>query len=332
MKLSVAVITYNQEKYIRQCLEGIVNQKTDFEFEVVIGDDHSSDLTLSICEEYAATYPFIKILETPQNLGYAQNWKRTLFACQGLYIAPIEGDDYWTRTDKLQLQVQFLDKNPNCGLCYTDCDIIYETSGKRDKSILKQKLSKISSTNPFEGKGYICNVTWILRKTITANMEYPLDCLDIPLHLYYETFRLYQTGYVDINSGVYRRHQNSISYDLENKEKMYMHLRSIFVIESNYMKIFNVPKHKYHSLYATKLDLLECAIKYNDRYIIDQFIRVLQSFDVDDYRNLNSFYYGHIKQLQQTIDDIKSTKSYKLGMLLTAPLRWIKKQLNKSLF
>ncbi len=329
MKLSVAVITYNQDKYIRQCLEGIVNQKTDFEFEVVIGDDHSSDRTLSICKEYSATYPFIKILDTPQNLGYAQNWKRTLSACQGSYIAPIEGDDYWTRTDKLQLQVQFLDKNPNCGLCYTDCDIIYETSGKRDKSILEQKLSKISNSNPFDGDGYICNVTWMLRKSITTNIDYSLDCLDIPLILFFESYRQYQTGYVDINSGIYRRHSGSISYDLNSKEKTYKHRRSIFIIESHYLRVFNMPEQKYRSYYASKLDILEGALMYNDQYIIDKFIKVLQSFQVDDYCNIHSLYNERIKLLQQTIKDIKSTKSYKIGMFLTAPLRWIKKKLQK---
>ena len=324
MKLSVAVITYNQDKYIRQCLEGIVNQKTNFEFEVVIGDDHSSDRTLHICKEYAAIYPFIKILETPQNLGYAQNWKRTLTACKGLYIAPIEGDDYWTRTDKLQRQAIYLDNNPKCGLCYTDCDILYDESGKRDKSIIKQKLTIINSSTPFGGEGYLCNVTWMIRKTITTNIDYDKDCLDIPLLLYYETYRQYQTGYIDINAGVYRRHRNSISFDLENKEKIYRHLRSIFIIESNYMKTFNVDEHTYRFCFSRKLDILDNATKYNDQYIIEQFNNVLRTFETEDYCNLHSFYNDRIKQLYQTIEDIKSTKSYKLGMLLTAPIRWIK--------
>ena len=69
MKLSVFVVTYNQEQYIRQCLDSIVMQQVNFDYEVIIGEDCSTDNTPAICDEYAEKYPFIKVYHHPNNLG-----------------------------------------------------------------------------------------------------------------------------------------------------------------------------------------------------------------------------------------------------------------------
>lgn len=113
MKLSVCMITYNHEKYISKAIDGFLMQKTNFLYEIVIGEDCSSDNTRSICEEYAYKYPdLIKLLPSHKNLGMAKNFVRTLKACNGKYIALCEGDDYWTDPYKLQKQVDFLEANP----------------------------------------------------------------------------------------------------------------------------------------------------------------------------------------------------------------------------
>ncbi len=118
MKASVFVVTYNQEKYIRQCLDSILMQQVDFDYEVVIGEDHGTDHTRAICEEYAAKYPRIRLLPLMENLGIARNWQRVLSACEGEYIAMCEGDDYWTEPLKLQKQVNFLEQNKLYAGCF----------------------------------------------------------------------------------------------------------------------------------------------------------------------------------------------------------------------
>ena len=105
--VSVFVVTYNQEKYIRQCLDSILMQQVDFDYEVVIGEDHGTDGTRAICEEYAVKYPQVRLLPFTKNLGVAGNWKRVLSECRGKYVAMCEGDDYWTDSLKLQKQVDF---------------------------------------------------------------------------------------------------------------------------------------------------------------------------------------------------------------------------------
>ena len=118
MKLSVFVVTYNQEKYIRQCLDSILMQEVDFDYEVVIGEDHGTDATRAICEEYAEKYSQVRLLPLTENLGVAGNWRRVLLECKGEYVAMCEGDDYWTDSMKLQTQIDFLDNRPQYSGCF----------------------------------------------------------------------------------------------------------------------------------------------------------------------------------------------------------------------
>lgn len=118
--VSVCVITYNQEKYIGQCLEGVLMQKTSFPFEVVIGEDCSADNTRHIIRHFEEKYPdIIKPIYHHRNVGAARNHFEYCFTkITSPYIAICDGDDYWTDPDKLQKQVDFLEQHPECVLCF----------------------------------------------------------------------------------------------------------------------------------------------------------------------------------------------------------------------
>jgi len=123
-KLSVCIITYNHEKYISDTINGVLTQNTDFDYEIVIGEDCSTDNTRSIIIEYANKFPGkFRLLLPKNNLGMMKNFIATLMACTGEYIALCEGDDYWTDPDKLQKQIDFLDKNPNYNICSHNANI-----------------------------------------------------------------------------------------------------------------------------------------------------------------------------------------------------------------
>lgn len=110
--VSVAVIAYNVGKYISETIESVLSQKTNFKFELVIGEDCSTDNTREIILEYQKKYPnIIKPLLHQKNLGLTPNSVATQNACKGKYIALLDGDDYWTDDNKLQQQVAFLEKN-----------------------------------------------------------------------------------------------------------------------------------------------------------------------------------------------------------------------------
>src|SRR5712692_739118 len=111
-KLSVLLITYNHEKYIRQALDGVMMQKTDFDFEIVVADDHSLDSTIAIIEEYQADNHNIRVLPSERNVGITRNYQRGFGACRGEYIAVLEGDDFWISPTKLRTLVAFLEQHP----------------------------------------------------------------------------------------------------------------------------------------------------------------------------------------------------------------------------
>lgn len=120
MKLSICCITYNHEKFIAQALDGFLMQKTNFDYEIVIGEDCSKDKTLEIIKSYQQQYPDrIKLLEHVSNIGVMPNFIETLKECSGKYIALCEGDDYWTDEYKLQKQVDFLEANDGYAICFT---------------------------------------------------------------------------------------------------------------------------------------------------------------------------------------------------------------------
>lgn len=111
--VTVTLLVYNHEKYIRQCLDGILLQKVDFPIEVLVGDDCSTDGTREILQEYDQKYPgFFTMILRPQNLGATKNLYDLLKRSKGQYIAGLEGDDYWFDGNKLQRQVDFMNAHP----------------------------------------------------------------------------------------------------------------------------------------------------------------------------------------------------------------------------
>lgn len=135
------MITYNHEKYIRQALESVFAQICDFNFEIVIGEDLSTDGTRAIIREFEAKYPSkIKPIYHETNVGMMRNaFEYCIPRCSGKYIAVLEGDDYWTDVEKLRKQVQFLESNQAYSFCYHTFDVVNERDPNLDLSYLKQK-------------------------------------------------------------------------------------------------------------------------------------------------------------------------------------------------
>lgn len=119
--VSVHMITYNNEPYIAQAIQGVLQQETDFPFELVIGEDCSIDGTRDIVFEYQKKHAdIISIITSDKNVGVIKNHKRVAKGCRGKYIAFCEGDDYWHHPKKLQKQVDLLEKYQDCGLVHSD--------------------------------------------------------------------------------------------------------------------------------------------------------------------------------------------------------------------
>ena len=142
--VSVLLLTYNHADSIKDAIESSVNQKANFLYEILIGDDCSTDTTLNIIKEYVDKYPEkIKLISSTKNIGALKNEKRLIETSKGKYIAFLEGDDFWTDPLKLQKQVDFLESNPDYGLVHSDVNHYYENTGKTEFGVNKLDNVKI---------------------------------------------------------------------------------------------------------------------------------------------------------------------------------------------
>lgn len=124
-KVTVVMITYNHETYIEQAIRSVLAQEVDFHYELIIGEDYSTDKTRDIVIRLQAEFPEkIKLILQPKNVGMSSNFVDTFNEARGKYIAILEGDDYWINKNKLQLQVNHMDKNPTCRICTHDANVV----------------------------------------------------------------------------------------------------------------------------------------------------------------------------------------------------------------
>ena len=172
IKASVIVITYRHERYIAQCLDSIINQKTNFPFDVIIGEDGSDDSTALICEEYQRKHPsLIKLFVRDRTNVIFVNGKPTgkfnflecIKSCSGEYIAICEGDDYWNDPLKLQKQVDFLDANPDCVMSCHDANVVDEKGNVISESRLADSEKKSLSQPDLAKGGYVLTLTMCYR-------------------------------------------------------------------------------------------------------------------------------------------------------------------------
>ena len=128
MKVTVLLTTYNHEKYIAQALDTVLMQETDFDYEVVVLEDCSTDRTRDILLSYQKQHPGkirLRLAERNESTN-SRSFAEEFQASSSPYIATLDGDDYWTSSKKMQKQVEFLAAHPECTLCFHNALRIYE--------------------------------------------------------------------------------------------------------------------------------------------------------------------------------------------------------------
>lgn len=173
--VSIQCLAYNHEKYIRDCLDGIVSQKTDFPFEAIVHDDASTDGTAKIIREYANEYPDIikAIIEKENQYSKHDGSLRRIINShlQGKYIALCEGDDYWTDEYKLQKQVDFLEANPNYSMCFHNAIIHYENGAVSDHKFANIEDREYTDLEIYE-KWITSTASVLLRHEVYLSAQY----------------------------------------------------------------------------------------------------------------------------------------------------------------
>ncbi|MDC4238566.1 glycosyltransferase [Clostridium tertium] len=208
--VSIDCITYNHEKYIAQAIESFLMQKTNFKYEILIHDDSSTDATQEIIKEYQRRYPdIIKPVLQSEN-QYSKGIKRISYTfnisrAKGKYIAICEGDDYWSDPYKLQKQVDYMEKNDDCGMCFHAYKV--ESNGKINKCVRSYKKSKIATVEDIViGDGdFVATNSILFRKEVMENPpEFYFKCNvgDYPLQIL--TSMEKYAYYIDEPMSVYR--------------------------------------------------------------------------------------------------------------------------------
>lgn len=206
--VSVWCMTYNHEKTIAQAIEGIVSQKTDFPFELIIHDDASTDATPAIIKAYAERYPdMIRPILQTENRFHSCNIAHT-FLCpvtKGRYVAICEGDDYWTDPDKLQLQVTYMESDPNRSLCFHAVDQLNSDGTHMVYRPLK-KDGPVPAELVVKRGGLFCpSVSLLFRRDVMDTwppFRLSADVYDYPAQVLAATMG--EVCYIDKIMGVYR--------------------------------------------------------------------------------------------------------------------------------
>lgn len=157
--VSILMPTYNHENYISQAIESVLAQKTNYSYELLIHDDFSTDSTLAIAESYTTKYPDkIKLFTEKENQGLMKSYKRLIEQSNGKYLAILESDDYWINENKLQMQIDFLENNPDYGIIAGDIITIDDKGNEikkggfnKDKSTVDFWYTKLLGLSGFEG-------------------------------------------------------------------------------------------------------------------------------------------------------------------------------------
>jgi len=241
--VSIICTAYNHELYIKQCLDSFIIQKTDFEFEVVINDDASTDKTASIIKEYEQKYPLIikPIYQTENQYSKRSGlWRTILFPrAKGKYIAICEGDDYWTDPLKLQKQVDFMEKNGDFTLICGGFKSIGPTGEK------VEILENLLPPDQEDEDGFYFTLrdfskVW-LTKTLTTLFRNIPDLTNYStkyqfsrdIHLFYHLLKSGKGYYMKQVLGVYNKHEGGVFSLKSREQKLLVHY---YIYKDMYLK------------------------------------------------------------------------------------------------
>lgn len=327
MMVTVVTLAFNHRNYIRQCIEGILMQKTSFRFELLIHDDASTDGTAQIIKEYETAYPdIVKPIYQTENQyskGVRIGAKYLYPRAQGKYIAECEGDDYWTDPLKLQKQVDYLESNPECGLCYTDFDLYEQSSKQFTRAVFENKIYKRPTS--FEEHlvecGYIAPMSWVFRKSVYDELEF-LSFSDGTFALALEFFKQSKVFYLPEVTCVYRGHQGSASRPTDTlgffKQYCGVFYTQLYFAEKYQVKESLVKQIKSGSYFK----LLPSAIETEQEEFIEDAVSFFKenNFNYNELLKLCDAYL----QVRRDVFKARDSHAYRVGRAVLRPFSLLK--------
>lgn len=314
--VSIDCTAYNHENYIKDALNGFLSQRTDFGFEVLIHDDCSTDRTKEIIQDYVKKFPTIikPIYQTENQFskGGSISAGFQFPRAGGKYIAICEGDDFWTDTDKLQKQIDFLEQNENCVLVHTGFEIRNSTDGSLIRAFENiQYKSGFIQKEIFEGTVKIGTLTTCFRKKYLneipfdkfKELDFPIG--DWPLWIFLSKYGT--IDYLPISTAVYRMGHTSVT-NPKSIEELFMRYQREKVMYKFICDTFpETCIYKESDLNYMNLNLLSKSYKMKDYKNANRFGRLITERSIYVFCSKSKFLffgYLYIKNLFQKVKEL----------------------------
>lgn len=311
-KVSVLCLTYNQSSFVKNMLDSILTQKTNFSFEILIHDDASNDGTVEILKHYQNKYPnIIRVFFEKEN--QYQKGLRGMVAkillpeARGEYVALCEGDDFFTNKNKLQLQVDFLDKHQDYALCFHPVKVFFENKEMPDHIFPNKEEHREFNLKGLLKENFIQtnSVLYRKRKKYDLSSENFLPG-DWYLHLYHAQFG--KIGFINKNMACYRRHSGSMWWNsYKNINDLMLnsgidHLKFFFEINALYAK-----NHEYKKI------------------ILENFLKILNIYIEAKENKINQINcQAKVIELEKDLHKIQSSKVFKIWQKYCDVMKYLK--------
>jgi glycosyltransferase involved in cell wall biosynthesis len=293
VSVEIVMLTYNEEKFVSQAIDSVLEQDCEFPFLLVIFDDCSTDNTAAICQDYALKFPQkIHFTQNKENLGLIKNYRKALDFCTAKYIAILEGDDYWIDKCKLQKQVELLESDSELGLVHTARQtLINET----------QKIHKTSTTvtnfhrknqgfvfNTLLLENFITPLTVLFRhKAIIAKLDFDYfinnDFKTLDYAIWLAITKENKIAFMEDETGVYRIRRDSIM-NKKSIQSLEIFLQTSRLTCKYYIEKFNVKE-----ISATCIDdfynnfLFSHSLLYGDSIYSKKYANIIKKNSLKDW-------------------------------------------------
>lgn len=257
--------TYNQEKYIGQAIDSVLMQKVNFDYEVVIGEDASTDRTREIVLDYQRRYPdrihvFFRDKVTAdadraRGFGGKTNFVETFKACRGHYIATLDGDDYWISPHKLQKQVDFLDQHRECALCCHPALVTFEEENREPMLFPGKARDEITTLEHLLRENFIAAVTVMFRNKLFTSFPswfYEVSVGDWALNIL--NLEHGDIGFINEPMAAYRKHSAGACVDPNQAADAPLKLIKFYELANQHLGF------RYKAIIEAKIFMCWCAL------------------------------------------------------------------------
>ena len=318
MKVSIICTNYNKGDWVREAMDSFLNQKTNFDFEIIIIDDASTDHSYEIIQEYQNKFPEkVRTFRNEVNLGITRTWKKVCQEAKGQYIARCDSDDFWTDPLKLQKQVDLLDASTDSLWSNTEFDMVDLDGNIFQKDAFANKALPLidSYEEMLVMKGMTMASTWLVDTALMQDVSAQISdtATDDTFELQLELFKRTKISFLSDSTTVYRMNLGSDSkpMTLETAER-----RFTGILESQIKYLNKYPDQdiqRISHLALVKDRDLDILVFKKDRQIEDLDLRLNQvsriSHDQNEYievlKKENQDFQSELNRIQSLYDDLQ---------------------------